>query len=393
MCPEDDSPALSAPRQGVAGATLCINLRSLQANYRKLSAMAGSAQCAAAVKANAYGLGLVPVVKALAGAGCRTFFVALPEEGLAVRRVLDDATIYILNGLMPGSARDLIAHRLRPVLNSLLEVADWAAACRADGRRLPAALHIDTGINRLGLTEPEVRTLSQCPKDLQEVRVELIMSHLACGDCPNHEMNAEQLAAFDRLRAFLPPAPASIANSAGVQIGPRFHHDLVRPGIALYGGNAFADRANVMRPVAHVYGVILQVRDLQSGDSVGYGATWTAERQSRIAVVGAGYADGIFRRLSGSFQAEHAHVFIGGQFAPIVGRVSMDMITVDVTEVSPDFARRGAKVEIMGDHVTVDDVARWAGTIPYEILTGLGSRYARLYSDFDSCGEIEEGPS
>ncbi len=389
---EQNSPSLpgvdwspDAPPPTVTPAVLTVDLMALQENYRTLRKMAAPAECAGVVKGDAYGTGLAPAARALWAAGCRVFFVAVPAEGHTVRLTLPEAVIYVLGGLLPGAARDYAALDLRPVLGSPEEIAEWAALCREDGRHLPAALHVDTGINRLGLTPKQVEWLTANPRDLGDMRVSLIVSHLACADEPNNEMNRTQTETFDTLRNLLPPAPASIANSPGTLNGPAYHYDLVRPGIALYGGNPFAGRANPMKPVAYLYGTILQVRSIPCGASVGYGATWRARRDSRIAVIGAGYRDGYFRSLSGRSDRseEHTQVYIAGQFAPVVGRVSMDMITVDITDLPGDTVRRGTKAELIGNHVTVDDVARWAGTIPYEVLTSLGSRYARLYSAYE----------
>ncbi|MGF7161070.1 alanine racemase [Rhodoligotrophos appendicifer] len=368
----------------LAGATMMVDLRALQSNYRYLAALAKPVECAAAVKAEAYGIGLVEAGTALWSAGCKTFFVALPVEGARLRQVLPDATIYVLNGLLPGTSSFLAAYSLRPVLSSIDEISEWAKFCHSEDRRLPAGIHVDTGINRLGLNEKQVECLAASRKELCAFRITLIISHLACGDTPNAAMNRAQIETFDRLRALLPQAQCSLANSAGTLNVSDFHYDLVRPGIALYGGNPLAERANPMKPVISLYGTILGVREVPAGETIGYSATWKAERNSNIAVISVGYADGFFRSLGGTSRAERAHVFVGGQFAPVIGRISMDMITVDVTDVPPEFARRGGRAELIGSHITIDDLARWAGTIPYEILTALGSRFARIYSPHDS---------
>ncbi|WP_137392454.1 alanine racemase [Rhodoligotrophos defluvii] len=380
---ENPSPDADEPSSELAGGTLMIDLRAIQANYRYLAGRVGQTECGAAVKADAYGLGMIPVSQALWAAGCRTFFVALPCEGAKLRQTLPEATIYLLGGLLPGSAGYLAQHNLQPILSSIEEIGEWAQFCRDQDRRLPAGIHVDTGINRLGLTSAQVECLAASHKDLGAFRITLIISHLACADTPNAPMNREQLATFDRLRAMLPHARASIANSAGTLNVPDFHYDLVRPGIALYGGKPLADRANPMKQVVSLYGTVLSVREVKAGESVGYSATWRSERNAQIAIISVGYADGFFRCLSGSSRSERAHIFIGGQFAPVVGRVSMDMITVDVTDVPPDFARRGGRAELIGPHITIDDLARWAETIPYEVLTALGPRYCRLYSPYD----------
>lgn len=376
------SPAPGAPE--LAGATLNIDLKVLQDNWRQLAAQCRPVMCAATIKGDAYGIGIEPAARALLAVGCATFFVALPHEGAVLRAIAPDSAIYVLNGLLPNSAAFYDEHGLMPVLSSLEEIDEWAGYCSGVRRRLPGAIHIDTGINRLGLSTADVEQLAATQQPLQAFDLQLVMSHLANGDEPGSEKNLMQLALFNRLRAMLPTAPASIANSPGSFLGGDFTLDMVRPGVGLYGGNPFATRPNPMAPVVHLYAPILQVRDVAQGETVGYGSSWQAGRPSRIAILGVGYRDGYPRALSYPAHDGPAHVMIGGHYAPVIGRVSMDMINVDVTDISTDFARRGINAEIMGDHVTVDDIARWADTIPYEILTHLGSRYARLYSPFDS---------
>ncbi|VAV93677.1 Alanine racemase [hydrothermal vent metagenome] len=372
----------------LSGALLTIDLRALQNNWRYMADLAESdnrsPECGAAVKAACYGLGLTPVVTALAQAGCKSFFVALPQEGKEMRAVLPDADIYVLNGLMPGQAGFYQTHSLIPVLSTPVQVSEWQEYCRAQETKLPAALHLESGINRLGLTETQTRRLAGQRDVLSAFKLVLLMSHLACGDTPGDSMNIEQKERFDQLCALFPDTKTSLANSPGTFLGDDFTYDLVRPGIALYGGNPFANRANPMSAVVRLYAPLLQVRNMCAGESVGYGASWTAKRTSRIGVIGAGYGDGIPRTLSSPANDGPACVFIGGHYAPIIGRVSMDLITVDLTDVPEEIAMEGQRVELMGDNITVDDIARWSGTIPYEVLTSLGSRYARLYSPPDS---------
>ena len=367
----------------LAAATLNVDLRNLQRNWRDLAARALPAQCAGVVKADAYGMGAGPCGRALWAAGCRSFFVALPQEGAELRRALPEATIFVLDGLLPKLGPYYAEHRLVPALAASEEIAEWAGLARSRGQKLPAALHLDTGINRLGLSEAEVRAIADRPSLLDGLDTALVMSHLASADEPEAEMNERQRRRFDDLRALLPPAPASLANSPATLGRASFAYDMVRPGVALFGGNPFAARQNPMAPVASLSAVLLQVRDLAAHETVGYGASWRASRASRIGVIGVGYRDGFRRALAQPLSKGPARVYIAGHFAPIVGRVSMDLITIDLTDVPPETARRGARVELLGDHVTVDDVAQWAGTIPYEILTGLGSRFARSYSSFD----------
>jgi alanine racemase len=366
-----------APEQ--AAGLLTIDLGNLQRNWLKLATLAAPADCAGVVKADAYGLGLGPCARALWAAGCRTFFVAVPQEGAKLRSELPDATIFVLDGLLPGLGAFYIAHRLVPLLAGPDEIAEWAGLARQRGHALSTALHVETGINRLGLTPPQVHALADSPDLLDGLEIALVMSHFACADEPEVEMNLRQRRQFDALRALLPPAPASLFNSPATLEAAGPPYDLVRTGVALFGSNPFADRPDQTSPVAYVSAILLQVRDLATGETVGYGATWRAGRDTRLGVIGVGYGDGFPRALGAPLSKGPAQVYIAGHFAPIVGRVSMDLMTIDLTDVPPEAVRRGARVELMGEHVTVNDVAQWAGTIPYEVLTGLGSRFARHY--------------
>jgi alanine racemase len=362
-----------------ARAVLSVDLSALRANWARLNSASGRAECAGVIKADAYGLGLAPIAKALTSEGCKTFFVATIDEGRAARAVQPGATIYVLDGLLPGAEPNYTGFDLRPVLSSLAEVRDWAAYSRARGRKLSAAVHLDTGMNRLGMPEAEVERLAAEPGLLDTFDMCLIMSHLACADEPDNPMNARQRERFDALRAKLPAAPASLANSGGTFLGPRFHYDLVRPGIALYGGRAHEGRPNPMQTVVRFAAKILQIRELEPGATIGYGAIYRVQRPSRIATIGCGYADGFLRALSVKTGEAGPVGFIADYPVPIVGRVSMDFTTVDVTDVPTELARRGAWVEVMGARVTVDDLTDRAGTIGYELLTRLGPRVYRVY--------------
>jgi alanine racemase len=354
-------------------------LAGIAANWRWLAAVARGAECAGVVKADAYGLGLEPVVKALWEAGCRTYFVATLSEGRRLKVALPAATAYVLDGLMPGTAPLYQSHGLRPVLGSLAEIEEWAAFVRSVGARLPAAVHIDTGMNRLGMTAGELEALAANPAPLEAFPVALVMSHLACADTPASPMNARQKAAFDALRAKLPAAPASLANSAGTLLGADYRYDLVRPGIALYGGRALEGRPNPAAKVVRVEARILQIRMAAAGETVGYGATCTLTRRSRIATLATGYADGFLRSISGPIGRPPPPAYVAGYPAPIVGRVSMDLVTIDVTDIPAALAQRGAWAELIGRHVQVDDLADSSGTIGYEVLTRLGPRFQRMY--------------
>jgi alanine racemase len=306
-------------------------------------------------------------------------------EGSELRRIVPrEAVIYVLDGLFPGQAEFYAREDLRPALIDHEEAREWAAFGRSYGRRLPCALHVDTGINRLGFSRSELTHLMRDNITVEGLNVALLMSHLACADEPSHPLNATQRARFSELRASFPDVPASLANSSGIFLGSGYLHDLVRPGIALYGGNPLPGHANPMLPVVQLSGTVLQVREVDAGETVGYGATWTATRPSRVAILGAGYKDGIPRALSSRGNGGPAQVRIAGHDCPIIGRISMDMMAVDVTSLPCNAVRKGTGAEIIGDNVLIDAEAGWAGTISYELLTRLGQRYARLYSGAES---------
>ncbi|MEZ5849792.1 MAG: alanine racemase [Hyphomicrobiaceae bacterium] len=365
-----------------ARAVLTIDLGALRRNWATLDAASGRAACAGVIKANAYGLGIEQIVRALIDGGCTTFFVATLAEARIVRDAEPGAAVYVLDGLLPGACAYYAGFDLRPVLSSLEQVREWCAYCDALGRRLPAAVHIDTGMNRLGMTHQEVAQLGGPERDLfAKFDCTLVMSHLACADERDNPMNAAQKARFDALRALLPDAPASLANSGGTFLGPDYHYDLVRPGIALYGGRAFVGAPNPMDWVVRLQARILQVRDIPAGEPIGYGATYRTARPARIATIACGYADGFLRALSGPSGTPGPVGYVGAHPVPVVGRVSMDLITVDVTDVPEREALRGAWVEVMGARTTIDDLTDRAGTIGYELLTRLGQRVLRVYRD------------
>jgi alanine racemase len=305
--------------------------------------------------------------------------VATLGEATALRRLLPEAVIYVFSGLMPGTAEIYRANDLRPVLNSAEEVAEWASFCAGRGEKLACAVHIDSGMNRLGLSAEEVDRVAEASDLWRTVTLSLVMSHLACADEPKHPKSETQRKAFDRLRAKLPAALASLANSAGILLGRAYTYDIVRPGIALYGGKPAREGDNPFAPVVHLKGRILQVRSVAPGETVGYGATHTLKRASRVAVVSVGYADGFFRSLSHKPGQEGFTVYLGAHAAPILGRVSMDLITIDVTAVPEEASRRGAWVELIGPNVPAQTMAHHAGTIDYEVLTNLGRRAFRRY--------------
>lgn len=358
---------------------ITIDLAALVRNWRTLADLVAPSECGAVVKADAYGLGAARVIPALAAAGCTTFFVATPSEAVAARALAPGARIFALDGLLYGAAETFIQANAIPVLSSLDDIDEWGGRARQLRKRLPAALQVDSGLHRLGLSGSDVGALAADPKRLATLDVRLVMSHLACADDPDHPHNARQRTAFNRRRAQLPDAPASLAASDGLMLGADFHYDLVRPGYALYGGQAFKGGPTPVAPVVTVEARVLQVRTLKSGDTVGYSATWVARRRTRLAIVAAGYADGVARALSAATGKGSGAVLVAGQRAPIVGRVSMDLITVDVTDVAGEVAR-GDLVTLVGPGATLESLGRAAGTIGYEVLTRLGPRFARRYT-------------
>ena len=361
-----------------AGGLLTIDLAAIDANWRMLASTTVPVECAAVVKGDGYGCGLEPVTQTLSRAGCRTFFVADVAEGRRVRALAPEATIYVLSGIMPGSAQAFANDYLQPVINSTTELAEWDAFVAIHNWRGGAALHIDTGMNRLGLTIDEAVAIA--PRLQSESHgFTLLMSHLACADVPDHPMNDQQIRQFREIRILYRGLASSLANSSGIFLGGTVYCDLVRPGVALYGVNPTPGRKNPMRPVVELKGRIIQVRTVGKGETVGYGATFTAGRQSRIAVVAVGYADGFLRSASASRGKSAAEVVVAGRRCPIAGRVSMDLFAVDVTSLPEGTVRRGDLATLIGDGVSIDDLAAAMGTIGYELLTNLGRRYHRVY--------------
>ena len=356
-------------------AELIIDLGALVDNWRKLAARIAPAVCAAVVKADAYGVGADEASRALFDAGCRTFFVAQPSEGVRVRAIVGaDASIYVLNGLIDGAGRleSYASHALKPVLGSLDDARIWSASGLAG--TVAAALHVDTGMNRLGLRADEALALAP---QAQALGLDLMMSHFVSSEAADDPINARQIAQFESVRNAFAGLRASIANSAGLFLPQKPFHDLVRPGYALYGGNPTPGASNPMRPVATLRAPIIQMREIGVGETVGYNAQWRAKRVTRLATIGVGYADGLPRALMGTQTHVGGEALVEGRRCPFVGRVSMDLTVIDVTDAPS--VRPGAMVELLGAEITVDDVAARAGTIGYEILTNLGRRYARTY--------------
>jgi alanine racemase len=359
--------------------TLTVDLDAIAANWRKLEKTAIPAECAGVVKANAYGCGAGPVARALAAAGCKTFFVATLGEARVVRAAAPAADLYVLDGLFQNCSDAFAAINCRPVIGDLNELAEWDAFCRRTGWAGGAAIHIDTGMNRLGLTLDEAQAL--IPRIVAgDHGITLVMSHLACAETLHHPLNARQVAAFREIASQFSGVPASLANSSGIFLGPQYPFDLVRPGAALYGVNPTPEADNPMRPVVELKARIVQIRMVDKGESVGYGATWTARRPTRLAIVAAGYADGYFRAGGSNDGTRGADVVVAGTRCPVAGRISMDLLAVDITDLpSRATVRRGHLVTLIGEGITVDELAHHFGTIGYEVLTNLGDRYNRIY--------------
>ena len=364
-----------------AGAILTIDLDAICANYRLLRSRFGGAEVACVVKADAYGLGADRIAPALARAGCGTFYVALVDEAIRLRGGLGEAAIHVLGGILPGTLDAFAEYRLMPTLNSLADVEAWAAVAAGPHEASAADLHIDTGMNRLGLPGGEFDLLCREPDRLGATNVATVMSHLACAEEAEHPLNRRQLEDFTAARAALAGAgvgagaQASLVNSSGIFLRPEFHFDVARPGIALYGGNPTPGKPNPMAQVVLLQGKILQVRDVDTPQTVGYGATHRITRRGKIATVALGYADGFLRSSSNTGSG-----YIGDIRVPIVGRVSMDLITFDVSAVPDHLIHPGALIDMIGPENPIDRVAADAGTIGYEILTSLGARYHRVYA-------------
>lgn len=355
-----------------AGAILTVDLEAIVSNYTLLRGRLGRAECSAVVKADAYGLGAAEVASALQAAGCRSFFVAHVEEGLVLREALPDARILVLNGMPAGAEEDFLAAGLVPVINSLRELAAWRERAVEAGRKLPAALQVDSGMSRLGLAPRDVDYVSADRSLLEPIDVVAVLSHLACADEPDHPANGMQRREFDRLRAMLPPAPASLANSSGIFLGNGFHYDLARPGAALYGINPTPRAPNPMLPVVRLSARIVQLRDVPAQVGIGYGHAARADRPMRLATISLGYADGWHRCAA-------AAAFLDGLRLPFIGRLSMDSIILDATECRKNALREGTLVDLICPEQTVDQVACASGTIGYEVLTSLGRRFHRRY--------------
>jgi alanine racemase len=350
------------------------------------------AECAGVVKADAYGCGIGPVTRALAAAGCKTFFVATLDEARAARTATRSASIYVLDGFFQNCGDAFAQIDCKPVIGDLNELAEWDVFCRRTGWAGGAALHIDTGLNRLGLTVIEAQGI--VPRIVAgDHGITLVMSHLACAETLHHPLNAKQVAAFREIASQFSGVPASLANSSGIFLGPQFVFELVRPGAALYGVNPTPESDNPMQGVVELKARIVQIRGVERGDTVGYGATWTARRPTRLAIVATGYADGYFRAAGSNDGTRGAEIVVAGKRCPVAGRISMDLLAIDVTDLPNSAVRRGHWVTLIGEGVTVDELAHHFGTTGYEVLTSLGRRYARIYKGGGETGEPVAAPS
>jgi alanine racemase len=356
-----------------ARGVLTIDLDALAANYRRLVQEAPGSEMAGVVKANGYGLGAREVAACLRTAGCEKFFVAHPSEGMALREILDDARIYVLHGLADGTEKDIADADLIPVLNHPGELTRYAALALTRDKQLPAAVQIDTGMCRLGFSPGEINAVDH--QDFEALDIKLLMSHLVSAEEPDNTLNAQQLARFDQRRSSFDTVPASLANSSGIFLGADFHLDLCRPGVALYGVNPTPDKANPMLPVVTLSAPILQIHEVDQAGTVGYGATYDIPAGGRIATVPVGYADGYLRSAG-----EEATARVAGEIVPVAGRVSMDLITLDISSLPTNSVQPGCMVDLIWGPDGVDRLAAAAGTIGYEVLTRLGTRFARRYT-------------
>jgi alanine racemase len=375
LSPEANKAAALAAATGV----LTVDLDAIRANWRKLEKTAVPAECSAVIKADAYGCGLEPVTRALALAGCKTFFVATLDEARAARAAAPSAALYVLGGFIQNTGDAYARIDAKPVIGDLNELAEWDVFCRRTGWAGGASIHIDTGMNRLGLTLAEAQGI--IPRiNAGDHGISLVMSHLACAESLNHPRNAKQLATFREIASLFSGVPASLSNSSGIYLGSPFQFDMVRPGAALYGVNPTPEADNPMQGVVELKARVVQMRDVERGESVGYGATWTTRRPTRLAIVSAGYADGYFRAGGSNDGTRGAEVVVAGKRCPVAGRISMDLMAIDVTDLEKNAVRRGHLVTLIGEGITVDELAHHFGTIGYEVLTSLGPRYARVYT-------------
>jgi alanine racemase len=376
--PLTKTPTFNLP-QSNGQPVLTLDLDALAQNYTYLCTEANGAQVAGVVKANGYGCGAAAAASRLYQEGCRLFFVATFQEGLSLRAEakIEEATVAVFNGSTSQEKTSFKLDRLTPVLNSYAEYIDWMEFWQSAGDQADYILHVDTGMNRRGMTLEDAKKIATHSAS-SEIPPRLVMSHLASADDPSAPFNAEQRRRFKKIEAYFPSLPRSLANSAGIFLGADYCLDVVRPGIALYGGQPVTGQTLPLKPVAHLHAPVIQIHDLEPGESVGYGQTFKVGRKSRIATLPLGYADGILRSI-GNNEFRQGFAYLSGRRVPLVGRISMDFTTVDITDVAPKLAQIGTYVEILGCHISVDELGTMAGSFGYEILTGLGDRYRRQY--------------
>lgn len=378
-----DGTVIDGPPEAEVGATLTVDCAAIARNWKKLSDYTAPAECAAVLKADAYGCGIEPIAATLARAGCKTFFVAQIAEARQLRDTLSGVTIYVTNGIPSGAAPLFAEINAQPIIGNLAELAEWDAFRKADNWDGGAALHFDTGMNRLGLGVDEAPAIAERTR-MSNHGITLVMSHFACSDEPEHPLNRSQTQTLRDMRQLFRNIPFSLANSSGIFLGAATHFDVVRPGIALYGGNPTPDAANPMEPVITLTARIIQTRIVASGDSVGYNATWKTKRPTRVAIAATGYADGYPRPVGGSDTLAGGYALAGGRRCPVIGRVSMDLLAIDVTEAPDQDTRRGDVVTLIGGdagvgNIGIDEFAAWSRTISYDVLTRLGRRCHRVW--------------
>lgn len=360
---------------GTANALLTINLKKLAENYKYFHSLVHQ-ECAVAgvIKANAYGLGAKQVAQTLKSLNCPQFFVATLDEAMAIRREDKDTPIAVLGGLMMGQEQEYLTQNIMPVLNSPLDTQNWGNFCKKQERKISAIIHFDTGMNRLGLSMDEARTLIGDESKLNPIDVRLIMSHFASADNKDDPLTAKQAKNFNFIAQYFPNIKKSLSNSSGLFRDKSYHFDMIRPGYALYGGNPTAETQNPMQNIVSLNARILQIRDCKKGESIGYSATHIFDKNTRTATIALGYADGFLRSNS-----SQSIVYYNNQPCPVLGRVSMDLVTINISHIKGQQPAQGEAIEILGPNQTIDDLAKTASTIGYEILTALGNRYKRNY--------------
>lgn len=372
------SPLLSLPAS--AYSALVVNLQATVANYTILSKVADKAECGAVLKADAYGLGAVAIALRLHKEGCRKFFVAYADEGVQLRQAFIqfglEADVIVLNGLLPGVEAVFSDYNLVPTLTDLDQISRWQVHCKLVGQKLPAVLHIDTGMARTGLPAKELQVLVDTPQMLHGIDLKLIISQMVYSHQENPVYSAFQRQRFDSALRLLPKVPASLAKSGAVFLGSDYHYQLVRPGVGLHGINPTTDSENPLIPAVSLWAKVYQVQEIACGQTVGYAQTFEAKNSMKIATLAVGYADGYPWSM-----ANKGYVYFGQYKAPILGRISMDLMTVDVTHVPEVFVHNGAWAQLVGQDITIDKVAEEAGTVSYEVLLGLGKRFQRIYTE------------